>query len=168
VDQKKLMAMRSVRRDHLPFGSHLDDIVNLQKEFPHCSQKQIDNYLSTLPKAHKSAQEVAMNRQIAVSLLERAARDSGKKSTEPGKTPAAVREPCKDVNSNKVHFEDSLTVDDAVRVDPSKDKSIPPLPVSPIKTTSNVKKPSHIKFTDVNKPLPDIQKENYNWPEDVF
>ncbi|KAL8865789.1 MAG: hypothetical protein Q9174_006695, partial [Haloplaca sp. 1 TL-2023] len=171
VDKKKLIAMRSVPRDHLPFGSHLDDIINLQKEFPHCSQKQIDNYLATLPKPQQNAREVAMNRQIAVSLLERAAKDSGNnKSTESRKSPVAARKPCKDVNSNRVHFEDTATVDDdAVRVDPSKDMSIPPLPVSPIKTTSKVvKTPSHIRFTDVNKPLPDIQKENYNWPEDVF
>lgn len=172
VDEKKLLAMRSVPMDNLPFGSHLDDIINLQKEFPDCSQKQIDAFLSSLQKSRKAEQQAAFNTQLTMSLLERATSSASpinvRTLEKVEKASATTTQACKNSSPNKAMGKGLSTIDEAITVDPSKDKSIPPLPISPIKTGQNSKASTGAKVKNTNKPLPDTQKENYNWPEDVF
>ncbi|KAL8700091.1 MAG: hypothetical protein Q9201_005640 [Fulgogasparrea decipioides] len=161
VDKDKLLAMRSVPVDNLPFGSHLDDIVNLQKEFPTCSQKQIDEYLSSLPGSDQAVQRASAGHQHDIPSVELP-------SSRSGDTHSPTRQACKASSPNKALGKDLSTIDEAITVDPSKDKSIPPMPVSPIKTTLNTKTANGVRRMNMDKPLPGIQKENYNWPEDVF
>lgn len=153
VDKKKLLAMRSVPKDNLPFGSHLDDIVNLQKEYPHVSQKLLDQYLSSLSKNGKPVLDPASSTKAGKveETWERAS--PGHMKSSPSRS--GVQNLC--------------TIDEAIIMDPSTDQSIPPLPRSPMKETSNptLSRPSRGR-RDTDKPLPAIQKEDFEWPEDVF
>lgn len=161
VDKHKLLAMRSVPKDDLPFGSHLDDIVNLQKEFPHCSQKQLDEYLSSLPKDPKAKEQPgdvdAQN--PTTSLSQKSGAASSAKASKSSDVSANPRQACGDSSPKRKMARELSTIDEAITVDPSKDSSIPPVPTTFIMKT-------HGKHAD--KPLPKIQKENYEWPEDVF
>ncbi|KAL8696089.1 MAG: hypothetical protein Q9224_002978, partial [Gallowayella concinna] len=152
VDKGKLVAMRSVRKDHLPFGSHLDDIVNLQKEFPRCSQKQLDEYLSGLSMQQKAPSDQASPPKRANGEINWS------------------RQACKNPSPNRSLAKNLSTIDEAITMDPTTDRSIPPLPRSPLKDTPNPTLPraSGGGGKKIDKGLPGIQKEDYKWPEDVF
>ncbi|KAI4242003.1 MAG: hypothetical protein L6R40_004230 [Gallowayella cf. fulva] len=153
VDQKRLLAMRSVPKDNLPFGSHLDDILNLQKAFPHCSQTELDEYLSSLSKNDKAASE-------PTSATKRASCEN---------MSARARQPCKNSSPNRSIAKNLSTIDEAIiMLDPSKDTSIPPLPRTPMRDTGNPRMPGFSRGQTMDKALPEIQKEDYKWPEDVF
>lgn len=170
VDKIKLLAMRSVPKEDLPFGAHLDDIVNLQKEFPYCSQKELDKYLASLSQDHKSKAGLGGNggHKSLEPLHAQPNSSSSTKASKRDDVPSDIRQACKDDSPKKKIGRDLSTIDEAVTADPSKDKSIPPMPTSFFKKTqvSNDSDGSKVKHT--NKPLPNIQKENYDWPEDVF
>ncbi|KAL8995209.1 MAG: hypothetical protein Q9169_004997 [Polycauliona sp. 2 TL-2023] len=153
VDKEKLLAMRSVPKDNLPFGSHLDDIVNLQKEYPHVGQKMLDEYLSSLKKDGKPNMK---------------SESSTKAEKSEATPPAWTRQAHRDSSPKKSNTQNLSTIDEAIIMNPSKDGSIPPVPRSPMKESKNppVSRPSKNKATD--KPLPAIQKEDFEWPEDVF
>ncbi|KAI4138937.1 MAG: hypothetical protein L6R39_006544 [Caloplaca ligustica] len=163
VDQKKLLAMRSVPKDDLPFGSHLDDIVNLQKEFPHCSQKQLDVYLSSLSKEHSVTEQSGDidGKPSSVSPTKESSSNGG---------PVNPRQVCKNSSPNKKMARELSTIEEAIiTMDPSKDKTIPPMPkplFPKVQGAYGSGGPKGKGTTD--KPLPVIQKENYEWPEDVF
>ncbi|KAI4104929.1 MAG: hypothetical protein L6R37_002972 [Teloschistes peruensis] len=165
VDTKKFIGMRSVPMDHLPFGSHLDDIVNLQKAYPNCSQKQIDQFLLGLSKVRQESEQSVI---IPKHMVERTGSVSPLKTPTSDNKPGLTRVARMSSSPNKAHGNDLSTIEEAITVDPTKDKSIPPLPVSPIKTTHNLKDSNGFKAKNIERPLPEIQKENYNWPEDVF
>ncbi|KAL8658767.1 MAG: hypothetical protein Q9226_000792 [Calogaya cf. arnoldii] len=150
VDKQKLLAMRSVPKDNLPFGSHYDDIVNLQNEYPHVGQKLLDEYLSDLSKTHKPGPNPI----------------SPPKAVRTEDTPGRARQACKNSSPNRLVVKNLSTIDEAITLDPSKDRSVPPLPLSPMKNTPTLSRTSTAKPTV--KPLPEIQKEDYKWPEDVF
>ncbi|CAO1602412.1 hypothetical protein XANCAGTX0491_006023 [Xanthoria calcicola] len=152
VDKPKLLAMRSVPKDHLPFGSHLDDIVNLQKEYPHVGQKLLDEYLSGLLKNNKAGPDLAFS----------------PKAVRSEDTSARTRQLCKGSSPSRSGPENLSTIDEAIIWDPSKDRSIPPVPRSPMKDTRNPTLFRTSAAKPMDKPLPDIQKEDYKWPEDVF
>ncbi|KAL8749559.1 MAG: hypothetical protein Q9184_006760 [Pyrenodesmia sp. 2 TL-2023] len=170
VDKSKLMAMRSVPRENLPFGAHLDDIVNLQKEFPYCSQKELDKYLVSLSHDHRPKAGLGGNggHESAQPLHAQPNSSSPTKASLRDDVSYDTRQACMDHSPNKKLGRDLSTIDEAVTADPSKDKSIPPMPTSFFKKTqvSYDSDCSNVKHT--NKPLPNIQKENYEWPEDVF
>ncbi|KAL8791229.1 MAG: hypothetical protein Q9213_000186 [Squamulea squamosa] len=152
VDKQKLLAMRSVPKDNLPFGSHLDDIVNLQKEYPHIGQKLLDEYLSSLSRTKKSSSSPTSPIRPARSE----------------DISTRTRQVCQSSSPNRLGAKNLSTIDEAIIVDPSKDKSIPPLPRSPMKNTDNPTITCTTTGKTTNKPLPEIQKEDYKWPEDVF
>ncbi|KAL8951171.1 MAG: hypothetical protein Q9222_002831 [Ikaeria aurantiellina] len=143
VDKAKLIAMRSIPNDNIPFGSHLDDIVNLQKTFPLSNQKQIDEYLLSLRTASPNA-------------------------TKYEKTSDQTHHTCRNSSPNRSIGRDLSTIHESVVVDPSKDKSIPPLPRSNALGLRQATHTNVSRFKPDNKPLPGVPKEDYNWPEDVF
>lgn len=170
VDKNKLLAMRSIPKDNLPFGSHLDDIVNLQKEFPHCSQKELDKYLSCLSQGHKAeAQPGGVGHQKAATPQSgQSDSASPTKASRADEIVADTRQGCKNSSPNKKIGRELSTIDEAVTVDPSKDKSVPPMPTTFFKKTQITSSSNGSKAKPTDKPLPNIQKENYDWPEDVF
>lgn len=170
VDRNKLLAMRSIPKDHLPFGSHLDDIINLQKEFPRCSQKEIDKYLASLLHDHtfRAGLDVKGGHKPVEPLHAQTNTSSPTKTSKGDDLASDIRQACKDQSPNKKLGRDLSTIDEAVTADPSKDKSIPPMPTAFLKKTQISYQLEDPKARHSNKPLPNIQKENYDWPEDVF
>ncbi|KAL8690575.1 MAG: hypothetical protein Q9218_004009 [Villophora microphyllina] len=165
IDTEKILAMRSVPMNHLPFGSHLDDIVNLQKALPNCNQKQIDQLLLSLSKVRQDSEQSAI---IQRYVTQPSASVSPLKQSASDNKPFPTRTTRLSSSPNRAHGNELSTIEEAITVDPTRDKSIPPLPVSPVKTTQNLKNSNALRAKNIDKPLPEIQKENYSWPEDVF
>ncbi|KAL9578170.1 MAG: hypothetical protein Q9212_005892 [Teloschistes hypoglaucus] len=165
VDTEKLLGMRSVPMDHLPFGSHLDDIVNLQKAYPNCNQKQIDQFLLGFSRVRQDSEQSAT---ILKHTVERSGSVSPLKTSKLDNNPGPTRAARMSSSPSKAHGNDLSTIEEAITVDPTNDKSIPPMPIISIKTSQNLKDSNGLKAKNIDKPLPEIQKENYAWPEDVF
>ncbi|KAL8839763.1 MAG: hypothetical protein Q9170_001634 [Blastenia crenularia] len=166
VDKNKLLAICSIPKDDLPFGSHLDDIVNLQKDFPHCTQKQLDEYLSSLSKSHGATEE----RKNSENQPPNSLTFGDSRSASPVK-PSAFQDvsgrngqACKNSSPNRKIGRELSTIDEAITIDPAKDRSVPPMPANSIMKSQSANQEG--KHTD--QPLPKIQKEDYSWPEDVF
>ncbi|KAL8709791.1 MAG: hypothetical protein Q9220_005577 [cf. Caloplaca sp. 1 TL-2023] len=142
VDQVKLSSMRSIPNDNIPIGSHLDDIVNLQKRFPTSTQQQIDDCLLTLQKTSPTATNSPNSP------------DQTRYSKNPSPSQSIRR--------------DLSTIHEAVVVNPSKDKSIPPLPHANALGLRQGTDINTSRSKVMDKTLAGVQKEDYNWPEDVF
>ncbi|KAL8943465.1 MAG: hypothetical protein Q9211_000962 [Gyalolechia sp. 1 TL-2023] len=170
IDKSKLLAMRSIRKDDLPFGSHLDDIVNLQKEFPHCSQKQLEEYLISLSKGHEGDGKIKNLENQQPNALSHTC-STPASPTKPSAFPdvsVRSRPAFKNPSPNKKMGRELSTINEAITVDPSKDKSVPPMPNSFKLKTRSAETDGIPKGEYIGKPLPKIQKEDYTWPEDVF
>ncbi|KAL9006898.1 MAG: hypothetical protein Q9188_000353 [Gyalolechia gomerana] len=170
IDRSKLLAMRSIPKDDLPFGSHLDDIVNLQKEFPHWSQKQLDEYLWSLSKGQEADGKIQNLENQQPNAPSHTCSTSGS-PTRPSAfqdAPVRSRPACKNSSPNKKMGRELSTINEAITVDPSKDKSVPPMPNSFKLKTRSAETDGIPKGEFTDKPLPKIQKEDYTWPEDVF
>lgn len=170
IDKSKMLAMRSIPKDDLPFGAHLDDIVNLQKTFPLCNQKQLNEYLLSLSEDYETEGKIKNLENQQPNSPSRTSSISAS-PVKPSTTQDAQtrnRPACKNSSPNKKIGRELSTINEAITVDPSKDKSIPPLPSILKLKTQGMETRDVSTRPCTEKPLPDIQKEDYAWPEDVF
>ena len=155
VDQAKILSMRSDRNSKAPFGALPEDIHNLWKAYPDSADGELAEYIRRQPGFNKITDQS--------SILHHPARSSSLSlgrpiSTSPRKTRSKTHKrgisppPPSLASAKKVRF-------DAAE---SKDES-----------RVLRKKPGGLLQAEVRKsyeekPLPDIQKEDFDWPEDVF
>ncbi|KAL9598179.1 MAG: hypothetical protein Q9219_004676 [cf. Caloplaca sp. 3 TL-2023] len=161
VDKHKLSTMRSIPRDSIHFGSHSNDTVNLHQGHPELSHKQLDEYPASLPR-DDTATENPKNSENQ--------RPNAPSSTELGSASLTKTSTVSDapLNSRKQMGKELSTIDETVSIDPSTDKSIPPIPKSSFMKTHGLKAGLGHQGKLADKPLPKIQREDYKWPEDVF
>lgn len=88
------------------------------------------------------------------------------RSTSPLKQDAKSRTRLISPPPTSSYVEQAVSIDEAVTVTPAKDKNIPPVPKVP-KIHEDDVSPAK-RGGDVEKPLPRLRKEEYDWPEDVF
>ena len=192
VDKAKLLQMRTEPNPFVPFGKLSDDIINLRKEFPAVTDEQLVNYftstsrggnadakavtaeaivpqtaapVSTLEKKTKAPANTtftAGNNQPDVQLLGRPRSTSSAKPKERNKTSKRSHSPppAEQYSSPVEAAVKEGGKDEVITVDPAKDKGVPPMPKVPLGVEA-----ANFKY---DKPLPKIQKEDYEWPEDVF
>ncbi|KAL8960658.1 MAG: hypothetical protein Q9193_002681 [Seirophora villosa] len=167
VDKEKLLALRSIPKDSLPFGCHLDDIVNLQKEFPHCGQKDLDQYLSSL-RQHHDAKARPCNTENANPATPFSEQGRSSSPTKALKEDDSAPHAGNNISPKRRMVRELSTIEEAITVDPSKDKSIPPMPTDLKKKAQVTFSTSGKKGKTMDKALSNIQKESYDWPDDVF
>ena len=147
--------MRSDRNSKAPFGALPEDIHNLWKAYPDSTDGELAEYIRRQPGFNKITDQSA--------LLHHPARSSSLSlgrpiSTSPRKTRSKTHKrgisppPPSLASAKKVRFD-----------------------AAELKEESRVlrKKPGGLLQAEVRKsyeekPLPDIQKEDFDWPEDVF
>ena len=166
VDQARLLSMRFIGDMRTPLGRHPEDLENLRKEFPMVSSDELARYVDQLSRDTEIADHcsLAHHDQRVAPLLARPCSVSSIK-TEPRKAPRHVRSALKTshYNSNSV-LQDRIT--DAMELNVSG-------------ATDIAKSPNEIPFPAVTavagdrrveneKPLPIIEREEYEWPDDVF
>ena len=155
IDQAKILSMRSDRNSKAAFGALPEDIHNLWKAYPDSADGELAEYIRRQPGFNKITDQS--------SLLHHPARSSSLSlgrpvSTSPRKTRSKTHKrgisppPPSLASAKKVRFD-----------------------AAELKEESRVlrKKPGGLLQAEVRrsyeeKPLPDIQKEDFDWPEDVF
>lgn len=166
VDQARLLSMRFIGDMKTPFGRHPEDLDNLRKEFPMVPTDQLARYVDRLSRDTKATDHTSLahhNQEVA-PLLARPRSVSPIKA-EPRKAPKNVRSALQTSHHNRNSILQDRTTD-AKELKVSGDVDL-------------VKAPSEIPFPDVTaiagdrkveneKPLSIIEREEYEWPDDVF
>lgn len=192
VDRAQLLKMRTKPNPCVPFGKLSDDVINLRKEFPSVTDEQLASYFTSLlgeanndPDAseHPSPQTpapaytaakkakaspnhptfAAINHSPSTPLLGRPRSISPLKSKDaPKPSKRSHSPPPAEENSSPAEAVSKAgdEGDEVVTADPTRDASVPPMPKLPLGVElANVR---------LEKALPKIPKEDYEWPEDVF
>lgn len=164
IDQAKILSMRPVANSKLPFGKLSDDIINLRTLYPSMSDSQLDDYIANLPANKKGTDHTSLSHhdRPASPFLAPPLSASPKK-TRARKAKRGISPPPPSLISPKRRaIEVEPEEEDAATVDSEGHDTVAPLPESLLNSKAN----ATAKHAD--KPLPGIQKEDFEWPEDVF
>ncbi|KAK4693175.1 hypothetical protein P7C71_g4175, partial [Lecanoromycetidae sp. Uapishka_2] len=161
VDQGKIISMRSTASKAL-FGALAEDLTNLHKEFPKATENELVEYLQTLgwqPRAIKTTDytSVAHDSRPASPFLGRplgSPMRTRSKNSKRGISPP----PSSLSSAKKLRFEPYARDSPSKADDPLKSRALRRVSGKSIETAKYRK----------DKPLPDIQKEEFDWDEDVF
>lgn len=165
IDQAKILSMRPVSDSKLPFGKLSDDIINLRTLYPSMSESFLDDYIANLPANKKKTDHTSLSHhdRPASPFLAPPLSASPKK-TRARKAKRGISPPPPSLISPKrraIEVEPKEE-EDAATVDSEGHDTVAPLPESLLNSKAN----ATAKHAD--KPLPGIQKEDFEWPEDVF
>lgn len=170
VDQAKIMAMRAIPDSHAPFGRAWDDLKNLRRKFPDASEVELVVYMSSQSASNKLTDHTSVSHGDRPSppFLGRPG------STSPMKTRAqtlkhGISPPPPSVSSAKkfhrdLDIEKPLTPVDQKLPQPD-ENSDPSATRSPLKTYG---KDPEAARASMDKPLPDIKPDEFEWDDDVF
>lgn len=166
VDQSRLLSMRFIGDMKTPFGRHPEDFDNLRKEFPMVSTDQLARYVEKLSRDTKVTDHTSLahhNQELAPILAR--PRSVSPVKAEPRKTPKHVRSALQTShhNSNSILQDrntDSMELKVSGAVDLVKSPSELPFP--------NLRPIAGDKKVENEKPLPIVEREEYEWPDDVF
>lgn len=165
VDSARLLSMRSIGDMKTPLGRHAEDLDNLRKEFPLASAQQLARYVTNLKESkvtdhtslahHNQAEAPPLARPRALSPIK----------IEPRKAPKNKKSALEvsHYNSNAILQAQNMNLMECTGLDateflkPSSQLSVHSL--TPIAGEKKV---------ETGKLLPIIQKEDYEWPDDVF
>ncbi len=170
IDQAKILSMRSANNTKTPFGKHIEDIANLRKEFPTVTEAQWADYLGDLPKDSKMTDHTSISHhdQPAMSVLGRPRSVSPVKA----KAPEVPDHPFSTPNQEsplrllpRIEDEEEVETDSVASFSAVHD--LVSERTSSLHSSRRGRTLEALKVT-AEKPLPGIQKEDYEWPEDVF
>lgn len=166
VDQARLLSMRFIGDMNTPFGKHPEDLDNLRKEFPMVSADQLTRYVENLSRDSKVTDytSLAHHNQGVAPLLARPRSVSPIKG-EPRKTPKHKKSALQTSHYNSNMISQGRNTDSMERRVPGAVDLVKPpsqLPFPNLTPTAGDRK------VENDKPLPSIQKEEYEWPDDVF
>lgn len=165
IDQAKIISLRSSGNMNTPFGKDSDDLINLRREFPTIADSQLADYLVSLNENSKKTDHTSLSHynQPVTPLLPpprctspikpeplRHAKDHAL-NVQPTQSPSKF-------SSTSMASADSVGSRGVQKKNASKSQ-----PLSP-----NLLMASENKKVGIEKPLPSIQKEDYEWPDDVF
>jgi len=161
VDQAKIINMRTNTSKAL-FGALAEDLTNLRKEFPKAAEHKLIEYLESLgwqPKAVKTTHHtfVVHDKRPASPFLGRPGSASPMRTRSKNSKRGISPPPPSLSSAKKLHFEPD-TKDTPNRSDSLKPKA----------TQKKYGRPMEAAKYYKDKPLPEIQKEDYEWDEDVF
>lgn len=165
IDQARILSMRPVPNSKLPFGKFSDDVINLRALYPDMTEAQLVDYVGSLPANKTKTDHTSLSHQdrpaspflappLSASPIKTRARKIKRGISPPPPSLVSPKRRAIDVESKEE--EDTATVDSEGH------DTVAPLPESKL----NSKAKATAKHAD--KPLPGIQKEDFEWPEDVF
>ncbi len=168
IDQAKILSMRSVPNKKFPFGKLAVDIFNLRVLYPDMTEAQLAAYIDNLPTNKKKTDHRSVSHQdrpaspflappLCASPPKIQARKSKRGISPPPPSLISPKRPA--IKVDVTEKEDTATVNS------EGEDTVAPLPESLSRSKDNVAKAA-VKHVD--KPLPGIQKEDFEWPEDVF
>ena len=171
VDQAKIIAMRSGRNSKAAFASIPEDIHNLWKAYPSAAEDQLSEYIRGQPGFNKITDPTSvlhplgstssfLGPPVSASPMRTRSKRSSKRGISP--PPPSIASAKKPRTENDANWTAMEGVESPVL---GESKGQPLNSKAPKKKYGQSIEAS--KFYK-DKPLPDIQKEDYDWPEDVF
>ncbi len=192
VDKVKIMLMRPNADYQLPFGRSASDAPNLQKAYPLITDTQIEDLLGKRPADHKNVDVTStthfnhiasptlspppIDAKFKPSISKASLRSRSQKV--PNNSPVSVRKTAQDVFAEITHQAAKEEEKDVVAplTQSMEGKELPPYPrdpgmtvLSPGKEDADLSPESPDEVEKMKeKPLPGIQREAFEWDEDVF
>ena len=168
VDQAKIIAMRSARNSGAPFASIPEDIHNLWEAFPEAKEDQLSDYIRSQPGFSKMTDPNAtlhplrstssfLGPPISASPMRTRSKRNSKRGISPPPPSLA--------SAKKSHTDDDASWTAVEGGETTALAEINDQPKAPKKKYGH---PIEAGKYHKDKPLPNIQKEDYDWPEDVF
>ena len=154
IDQAKILSMRSDRNSKAPFAALPEDIHNLWKAYPNSADGDLAEYIRRQPGFNKITDQSSILHPIRSSSLSlgrpvpTSPRRTRSKTHKRGISPP----PPSLASAKKVRF-DAAEPKDENRV---------------LRKKTGGLLQAEVRKSYEEKPLPDIQKEDFDWPEDVF
>ena len=194
VDKAKIMLMRDAVDYRLPFGQSAMDPVNLRRTYPLITEAQIQNLIGAPPSAKKGKKNTDVtstthlnhvdpptlspprspspaNGEFKPSISKKSLRSGSQKV--PNNSPASVRK------TTQAEFEEITRQATAQETSPGEEKDVvgplneavvkglPPYPKDTSETAETPTKAGKRK-PENEKPLPGVQREDFDWDKDVF
>lgn len=170
VDQAKIMSMRSTCTEKTPFGKHPEDIVNLRKDFPNIGVPQLADYIGSVSEHSKVTDHTSLshhNQPAAPVLGPPCSTSPTKAKLLKGSDRPTSTMPGHEFPGLSSRIEGGVKASMNGVVNAGSLPEAENLPVSKSASTLRIKA-LHASAAKNEKPLPGIQKEEYEWPEDVF
>lgn len=173
VDQAKIMAMRAIPDSRAPFGKAWDDTKNLRKIYPEATEVELVAYMSTMSASKMVTDHTSVShgdrpsspflgRPGSTSPMKTRARVAKRGISPPPPSLSSAKKFHKDLGTTK-----SLTP--ANQGSPQADKEADPFAVrAPLKPCENTLVVPEAPRASVDKPLPDIKSDEFEWDDDVF
>ena len=170
VDQATVMAMRAIPDSHAPFGKAWDDMKNLRKMYPDVTEAELVSYMSSQFTSKKSTDHTSVShgdrpsspflgRPGSTSPMKTRARTSKRGISPPPPSLSSAKKFHRDLDTKK-----SPII--ASRKSPQVDVDAVPLATgAPLMTYENA---SGAVRASMDKPLPDIERDSFEWDDDVF
>ena len=194
VDKVAILSMRSTHDIKIPFGESVEDLQNLRKTYPLLSDAQVEQLLGKYQPDGKVTDHTSTAHQgrpaspalappsptktlgFKPSISKSSLRSSKKEPKGPNNSPAELtgaygtRGRSKGGKFVKLKSEEAEEGDVVADLSPSKaGKELPPYPKgSAEKGKAGENEKGGEKEKEKEKPLPEVQRESYDWDEDVF
>ena len=170
VDQTKIMAMRSIPDSHAPFGKAWDDMKNLRRMYPDATELELVAYMSSQSTSKKSTDFTSVShgdrpsspflgRPGSTSLMKTRARTSKRGISPPPPSLSSAKKFHRDLDTEK---SPTAASQKSPQVDIKADSHATEAPLVTYEKASEVARAS------MDKPLPDIQRDSFEWDDDVF
>ena len=171
VDQAQIMAMRAIPDNHLPFGKAWDDMKNLRKEHPYATEAELVAYMSSqsAPKMSTDHTSVSHGDRPSSPFLSRPGIISPMKTR--AKAPRHGTSPPPPSLSSAKKFHKNLdgrkSPTPANQTSPVTDEEEPHPSAKEASLIISMKIPKAPRAS-LDKPLPDIKPDEFEWDDDVF
>ena len=154
IDQTKILSMRSDRNSKAPFGALPEDIHNLWKAYPDSADGELAEYIRRQPGFNKITDQSSILHPIRSSSLSlgRPVPTSPRRTRSKAHKRGISPPPPSLASAKKVRFD---------ATDPKDENRV-------LRKKTGGLLQAEIRKSYEEKPLPDIQKEDFDWPEDVF
>ena len=170
VDQAQIMAMRAIPDHHLPFGKAWDDMKNLRKAHPYATEAELKAYMSIQFAPKKSTDHTSaihgdrpsspfLGRPGSISPMKTRARAPRHGTSPPPPSLSSAKKFHKNLDARKSPtptHQESPVADETMHQ-----------PASKTASTIAEKNPKAARAS-LDKPLPDIKPDEFEWDDDVF
>ena len=171
VDQAQIMAMRAIPDNYLPFGKAWDDVKNLRKKHPNASEAELVAYMSSqcVPKKYIDHTSVShgdrpsspvLSRPGIISPMKTRARAPRHGTSPPPPSLSSAKKFHKNLDGEKsptpVHQKSPVADEEE------------PHPSAKEASLEISEKDPKAQRASVDKPLPDIKPDEFEWDDDVF
>ena len=170
VDKVRIMAMRAIPDSHVPFGKAWDDLKNLRKQYPATPESELKAYMnsqsaSKMVTDHTSVSHVDrpsspfLGRPASTSPMKTRARASRRGISPPPPSLSSAKKFHRNLDAEKSPISANPTSPEA---DEETDSFALEMPLKAFGKASEAARAS------VNKPLPKIKPDEFEWDDDVF